>query len=89
MLTANYNAVSLPGEWLEAFWCDQCQETTWYHIQKQGDRSYLVKPVPQDLWQQVYNVIQPSGNPSVGEFTRRQSRMVGFRGAKDFMFVRR
>lgn len=88
MLTANYNSVSLPGEWLEAFWCDQCQETTWYHIQKQSDRSYLVKPVPQDLWQQVYNVIQPSGNPSVGEFTRRQSRMVGFRGAKDFTFVR-
>jgi hypothetical protein len=39
------------------------------------------------LWQQVSGVIHPQGNPSVGEFTRRQSRMVGFQGVKEFSFV--
>jgi hypothetical protein len=35
----------------------------------------------------VSGVIHPHINPSVGEFTRRQSRMVGFNGVKDFSFV--
>ncbi|MGF1523661.1 MAG: hypothetical protein ACFBSF_15195 [Leptolyngbyaceae cyanobacterium] len=88
LVISSYNTVPLTGEWLEAFWCDDCQETTWYHVQKTGDRAYAIRPAPEELWQQVYGVIQPSGNPSVGEFTRRQSRMVGFNGAKDFRFVR-
>jgi hypothetical protein len=46
-----------------------------------------VRVAPPELWQQVHGVIQPSGNPSVGEFTRRQSRMLGFNGVKDFRFV--
>ncbi|NER78107.1 MAG: hypothetical protein F6K42_00730 [Leptolyngbya sp. SIO1D8] len=88
LLISNYNTVRLEGEWLESFWCDQCQETTWYHVCKTGDRIYTVKPAPKELWQQVYGVIQPAGNPSVGEFTRRQARMVGFNGVKDFRYVR-
>jgi hypothetical protein len=87
MLVAQQTTVSLAGEWLEAFWCAQCQKTTWYHVCKTGDRAYTVRVAPQSLWQQVHGVIQPAGNPSVGEFTRRQSRMLGCNGVKDFRFI--
>jgi hypothetical protein len=87
MLVAHQTAVPLDGEWLEAFWCKECQETKWYHVCKTGERTYTVRVSPPELWQQVHGVIQPSGNPSVGEFTRRQSRMLGFNGVKDFRFV--
>jgi hypothetical protein len=64
-----------------------CQAKHWYHVTKTGDRSYELVLAPAELWQQVANVIEPHGNPSVGEFTRRQSRMTGFNGVKDFSFV--
>lgn len=87
MLVANQNTVSLTGEWLEAFWCQHCQSTTWYHVHKINDRTYELSPAPQELWQRVQGVIDPTGNPSVGEFTRRQARMLGFNGVKDFKYV--
>ena len=86
LVIASHSTVPLSGEWLEAFWCNQCQETQWYHVCK-GDnalgkgiarQAYTVRLVSQDLWQQVQGVIHPSGNLSVGEFTRRQSRMLSF-----------
>jgi hypothetical protein len=33
---------------------------------------------------QASGVILPTGNPSVGEFTRRQARQTQFHGIKDF-----
>ncbi|AOY84611.2 hypothetical protein BJP36_10535 [Moorena producens JHB] len=84
MLIASQTAVPLEGEWLEAFWCSQCQETQWYHVCKTGDRTYNLSLAPDQLWQQVTGVMDPQGNPSVGEFTRRQSRRIGFQGVKDF-----
>lgn len=85
MLVANQTAVSLGGEWLEAFWCDQCQATKWYHVQKCKDQTYDVSVAPMELWKQAIGVINPDGNPSVGEFTRRQARMVSCKGG-DFRF---
>ena len=85
MLVANQTAVSLGGEWLEAFWCTQCQETKWYHVQKRDAQTYNVSVAPIELWQQAIGVINPEGNPSVGEFTRRQARMVSYKGG-DFRF---
>jgi hypothetical protein len=87
LLVATNTTVPLDGEWLEAFWCDHCQGTKWYHVRKTGDRTYELAIAPWELWQQVSGVIHPQGNPSVGEFTRRQSRMVGFQGVKEFSFV--
>ncbi len=87
MLVANQTAVPLDGEWLEAFWCVECQRTKWYHVRKVDDRTYEISVAPQELWQQVQGVIDPKGNPSVSEFTRRQSRMLGYNGIKDFRFV--
>jgi hypothetical protein len=87
LLVSSKTTVSLEGEWLEAFWCDHCQSTRWHHVKKTGDRSYKLAIVPPELWQNVARVVNPNGNPSVGEFTRRQSRTVGCSGVKDFQFV--
>ncbi len=87
MLVANQTAVPLDGEWIEAFWCEQCQQTNWYHVRKGENCTYEIRIVPPELWQQVTGVIDPDGNPSVGEFTRRHARLVSFNGAKDFQFV--
>jgi hypothetical protein len=86
MVVASHTAVPLEGEWLEAFWCNDCQETTWYHVCKMGS-VYSLSVAPRDLWQQVQGVIHPQGNPSVGEFTRRSARMGGTLGMKQFNFV--
>jgi hypothetical protein len=87
MLVASKTAVLLEGEWLESFWCEQCQENKWYHVCKSDEQTYEVSGVPQELWQQVVGVVNPEGNPSVGEFTRRQSRLLGYQSIKDFKFV--
>ena len=87
LLMANKSTISLQGEWLEAFWCQECQKTQWYHVCKTGPRSYSLSIPPAELWRQAQGVLDPDGNPSVGEFTRRQSRMVGCSGSKDFKFV--
>ncbi|RDH48654.1 hypothetical protein [Fischerella thermalis] len=86
LLVANKTAVPLEGEWLEAFWCDQCQQTKWYHLKKR-ERIYEVFVASPELWQQAIGVIYPEGNPSVGEFTRRHARMVGCKSSKDFGFI--
>jgi len=86
-LMASQTAVPLQGEWLEGFWCNECQTNQWYHVRKVGS-IYNLSVAPPELWQQANGVINPHGNPSVGEFTRRNSRMLGFNGVKDFGFVR-
>lgn len=87
LLVANQTAVPIEGEWLEAFWCEQCQQTKWYHVCKTDERAYEIKLAPPDLWQQVTGVIDPQGNPSVGEFTRRHARLLNSCSIKDFQFV--
>lgn len=74
MLVQNKTAVSLQGEWLEAFWCEECQQTKWYYVRKVEERKYVVSVAPRELWQQVDGVVNPRGNPSVGEFTQREAR---------------
>ena len=80
MLVAERGTILLEGEWLEAFWCEICEETQWYHVKKTGDRTYEANIAPSELWQQVPGLIHPHGNLSVGEFTRRQARIVGYQG---------
>jgi hypothetical protein len=87
LLFAHQTAVPLTGEWLEAFWCDHCQETKWYHVRRLEGGKYELSLAPVELWMQATGVVNPQGNPSVGEFTRRQSRMIGVNGVKDFRFV--
>lgn len=95
LLVATKTTVPLTGEWIEAFWCEHCQSRQWYHVCKraypgEGTTShpiYELSLAPAHLWQQAVGVIQPHGNPSVGEFTCRQARMRGFGGIKDFGFA--
>jgi hypothetical protein len=87
MLVTSQTTVALKGEWLEAFWCEHCQQTKWYHVRKSDRGNYELSPAPQELWQQVSGVIDAQGNPSVGEFTRTQARMFGYKGISDFHFV--
>ncbi len=83
-LVAQLGTVPLTGQWLEAFWCDRCQHSQWYHVRKTGPNQYNLSSVPDALWRQAVGVILPSGNPSVGEFTRRQARQTTYGGIKDF-----
>ncbi|PSN17017.1 hypothetical protein C7271_19925 [filamentous cyanobacterium CCP5] len=86
-LVANGRVIPLSNEWLEAFWCDQCQATCWYQVKRQDARTYSLSPAPSSLWQQVSGVIHPAGNPSVGEFTRTQARAnVYGKGSRSYMF---
>jgi len=87
ILIASQTTVALNGEWLEAFWCQHCQQTKWYYVKKLDNRTFEISLAPTELWQQVIGVTDPNGNPSVGEFTRRQSRMNSCQGIKDFRFV--
>ncbi len=87
MLVANQTTVTLEGEWLEAFWCEQCQQTKWYYVRKSGDRTYDISIAPPELWQQVTGVIDSQGNPSVSEFTRRSARDVSYQSLAGFQFV--
>ncbi len=86
MLVAAKTAVPLEGEWLESFWCEECQQTKWYHVCKR-DSSYELSLAPPELWQQATGVMHPNGNPSVGEFTSRHSRMMNHRSIQDFKFM--
>ena len=87
MLVANKTAVPIEGEWLEAFWCEHCQQKQWYHVHKSDGGTYELSLAPQQLWQQVTGVIDPQGNPSVSEFTRRHAKLASFHTMKDFQFV--
>lgn len=83
-VVAELGTVPLQGEWLEAFWCDHCQQTQWYHVRKMAANGYALSLAPEDLWLQASGVIFPTGNPTVGEFTRRVARQTSFNGVKDF-----
>ena len=85
LINAN-TAVHLGGEWLEAFWCEECQETKWYHVHKHNFE-YELSVVPAELWKQATKVAYPHGNPTVGEFTQRQSRIMAHRTINDFKFM--
>ncbi|MEA5503477.1 hypothetical protein VB735_10210 [Halotia wernerae UHCC 0503] len=84
MLVATQTAVLIESEWLEAFWCVECQQKKWYHIRKSDELTYEISLASQELWQQVTGVVDPRGNPSVGEFTRRSSRMLNYQGYDGF-----
>ncbi len=86
ILIASQTAVVLEDEWLEAFWCDECQQTKWYRVEKlgknsdknAGQTSYSISLAPTQLWEQAIGVDEARGNPSVSEFTRRHARMASY-----------
>jgi hypothetical protein len=87
LLMATHTTVALTGEWLEAFWCEACQQATWYHVKRLESALYEIRPASAELWHQAQGVIHPHGNPSVGEFTRKAANMSRHGGIRDFKFV--
>lgn len=87
ILIASQTAVLLEDEWLEAFWCDECQKTKWYRVEKLGKNSdtnaeltsYSISLAPTQLWEQALGIDEAEDNPSVSEFTRRHTRMVNYK----------
>ncbi len=79
LLLLNNASVPLAGEWLEEFWCQECQQSNWYHVHRSEGNVYTVKLAPAHLWKRATGVINPERNPSVGEYSYRQSRMSGRR----------
>jgi hypothetical protein len=47
----------LVAEWLEAFWCEHCQRTAWYHVREVGDRVYEVSATSPERWRQSREVV--------------------------------
>ena len=74
---SSYTTVPLTGEWLEAFWCRECQEARWFHVRRCEGQPYDLSIAPRELWMQVGSVPYPTGNPSVGDFTWRKARKRG------------
>ena len=87
LLLSQQTTVPLTEEWIEAFWCDDCQETSWYHVRRNKDASYSVSLAPRELWNQAQGVVDPFGNPSVGEFSRRHSSMSVYHTMKQTTLV--
>jgi hypothetical protein len=90
MLMAEYTTVPLAGQWLERFWCEDCGTAEWYRVERyqkdgQGAARYHLALADRELWERVAGVTHPDGNPSVGEFTRRQAKARSM--TKDFGFV--
>lgn len=42
-------------EWVESFWCPECQVKSWYHVKESLPRCYEVVLASADLCQQVFN----------------------------------
>lgn len=92
LLLSDSTTVSLTGEWVESFWCDDCQKTEWYHVKRstvlgKSQSQYDVLPVSPEVWQHMSGVMDVHGNPSVSAFTLRHSRMMQSNAIKDFAFV--
>ncbi|MGA1474792.1 MAG: hypothetical protein ACO4AI_06435 [Prochlorothrix sp.] len=88
LLIATYGTIPLKGEWLERFWCKACDDMKWYHVRLK-DKTYTLSLAPPELWKQATGVLNPEGNPTVSEFTRKASRMAGVHGMKTYGFMER
>lgn len=65
-IVATETNVLLKDEWLEAFWCDECQQTEWYHVKKVNVSdtnphiAYEISKASRSDWQQSISAISPS-----------------------------
>ena len=87
ILEAYNHALSIGNEWLECFWCDRCQASKWWHVTRRDRIIHELTPINRELWERASGVIRPEGNPTVGEFTRKNARANGVIGAKQYRFL--
>lgn len=84
VMAAHSNAVPIPGEWIEAFWCIECQRQEWFHVRKVSEHQYQLSLAPSDLWRNVTGVVDPNQNPTVSEYSFRSSRNQRAYGLKSY-----
>ena len=87
LLAAYRKVLPLADEWLESFWCAQCEASCWWHVKRLGRHKHHLSAVPTQLWEQATGVMRPEGNPTVSQFTRRQAKATGVTGLKQFRFM--
>lgn len=87
LLAAYHNVLTIGNEWLENFWCEGCQESRWWHVIRHDRVVHELKPISREIWERASGVIRPEGNPTIGEFTRRNARACGKLGMQQFRFV--
>jgi hypothetical protein len=87
LLHAYRSVVPLENEWLEGFWCEACQQTTWWHVQRHDRVQHSLRPISRELWQQASGLILPEGNPTVSDYSRRQARAGGVQGLSQFRYL--
>lgn len=87
LLAAYRRVLPLTDEWIEAFWCDACACTSWWHVKRHDRHDYSLSKVPRELWEQATGVIRVEGNPTVSQFSRRQARAGGVHGMRQYRFL--
>ena len=87
LLAAYRRVLPLTDEWIEAFWCDDCGATHWWHVHRHDRHDYSLSKVPRELWEQATGVIRAEGNPTVSQFSRRQARATGVQGLRQYRFL--
>jgi len=87
LLAAFNRVLPLTGEWLECFWCDDCQSSSWWHVKRPDQQEYSLSSIPRELWEQASGVIRAEGNPTVSDFSRRQARATGVTGLRQYRFL--
>ncbi len=66
--------IIVDDQWLEMCFCPECQKSNLYHVIHLKGCFYEVQFTPFRLWKSVMGGIDPRGNPSVSEFSLRNSR---------------
>ncbi len=69
---ASNGAQVIQGEWLEQFWCCECNSTAWYHV-TQSEQNFILSPALSSLWKQVTGVGWPGHNPTVSQYSQKQA----------------
>lgn len=87
LLAAYKRVLPLSDEWIECFWCEDCQASSWWHVKRLNRLQHELNPVPRELWEQATGVIRAEGNPTVSEFSRRQARASGVHGLRQYRFL--
>jgi hypothetical protein len=87
LLVAYKHVLPLSDEWIECFWCEDCQASNWWYVKRLNRLQHELSSVPRELWEQATGVIRAEGNPTVSEFSRRQARASGVHGLCQYRFL--
>ena len=71
-LTAAKIPCYLEDEWLECFWCSECNKNNFYHVKKWRNGSYqALPPIATSAWNRAVGVAYPEGIPGISQYSQR------------------